>query len=527
MTGSAARPIVVVLDGPPTPAWQAQTLTDLARSPSLRIVELRLAGARPRGRLRRAHATVEQRLFALGRDALAPVPLERPALDPYAGVTGGELVVWLAEGALPSGERRDLLHLRHGGMREPVEDAFRRATLRGVRTVETEVLIRRPDTTILVERTVSGARPFSSTLSRDRALWKFAGLVRRAAERAPGFNVPAAAAQRAGAPPSTLELVLRSPRAWLRVLSARALFARPWQIRVREHGADPTTGWSGLPGLVRWKPGHLYADPILFEHQGRHHLFCEEMLPGANQAVISHTELTLDGRVAEPPVEVLRAPHHLSYPFVFAHGDDVFMIPETSAQQRVELYRAVEFPRQWRREQILLDGVIASDATVLERDGGLWMFVGVSAPGATLLDELHLYTAAGPAGPWLAHPRNPIVSDVRCARPAGAIQRWGTRLIRPGQDGSRRYGGAISFRQIDELSLTGYDEHEVARIEPGDLGGDARATHTYAADGSFEAVDLRQRELRLQLSSAGLAGVIAVAARRARRLLQRRAGGQT
>ena len=123
---------------------------------------------------------------------------------------------------------------------------------------------------------------------------------------------------------------------------------------------------AGAARSVRWKPGHLYADPFLFEHEGRHHLFCEDMPPGASRAVISHTELHPDGAASGPPVPVLERPYHLSYPFVFAHEGEVFLIPETSAQRRVELYRAVDFPHEWRREQVLLDGLVASDATLLD-----------------------------------------------------------------------------------------------------------------------------------------------------------------
>jgi hypothetical protein len=279
----------------------------------------------------------------------------------------------------------------------------------------------------------------------------------------------------------------------------RLLFDRPWSITLRERAVDPVSGWrrSGASPAVRWNADHLYADPILFEHEGRHHLFCEDLPPGANRAVISHVELHA---TSGPPEPVLEMGHHLSYPFVFAHAGAIYMIPESSAEQRVELYRAVEFPHRWELEATLLDGVIASDATVLAHDGRLWMFVCVTAPGATMLDELNLYVSDdGPAGPWRAHPRNPIVSDVRCARPAGAIQRWGDRLVRPGQDCSRRYGGAVSFREIDHLSETEYAEHEIARIDPADLGARARAVHTYAADNSYEAVDSRRRRLRVRL----------------------------
>jgi hypothetical protein len=194
---------------------------------------------------------------------------------------------------------------------------------------------------------------------------------------------------------------------------------------------------------------------------------------------------------------VLEAAHHLSYPFVFAHGDEVFMIPETAAARRVELWRADPFPRAWRREAVLLEDVEAVDATVLEHEGRLWMFVGIAAPGSSTLDQLHLFWAADPRGPWTPHPRNPVVSDATCARPGGPVFRHDGELVRPGQDGSRRYGGGLSLRAIDVLSTEAYAEHEVGRIGPEDVRGGAHATHAYAVDGRFEAIDVRLRELRI------------------------------
>jgi hypothetical protein len=502
---TAPHPVGVVLDGPPTPAWQERALAGLAQSPVLDVIDVRLTGARRRGVTRRAHAAVERRLFQLGSDALAPVLLDQSALDPRTGSEpAATLLVWLCERQLPSEEPRDVLYLRHGGLVEPAEKAFDRATLDGARCLETEVLLRTGKGTILVERTFSGLRPFSTTLSRDLALWKLAALIRRAAERVPGLDLPAPAPGSAKAGPSTAKLFLRAASAWPRALATRLLFRRLWYIRLRQRGQDLTRGWSEEHLLVRWKRGHVYADPFLFEHGGRHHLFCEEMPLGATRAVISHAELHLDGTAADPPIPVLARPYHLSYPFVFAHEGEVFLIPETSAAGRVELYRAVGFPNTWRREAILLDDLDAADATIFSHGDRLWLFAAVAAADASSLDELHLFWADTPRGPWHAHPRNPVVSDVRCARPAGAVQQWGSRLVRPGQDGSRRYGGAISFREIDVLSASDYAEHEIARLEPGDLGV-ARATHTYASDGRFEAVDLRRRELRVKLRLAALA----------------------
>ena len=468
----------------------------MAESAVLEIVEVRLVGRARRGLAHKLHGAIERHLLRLGADPLTASPLARPQVARTSpSPSPGELVVWLSERP-PDEQQHDLLHLRHGGLVEPIDDAFRRAVLSEESCVETELLLRRHGATVVVERTVSGVRPFSVALGRDLALWKLVAVVRRGVERLPGLNLPASAPRAAPSSPSNARLIAHAARTWPRVLGARLLFRRPWSIRLRRRGPEPTTGWSVEEQLVRWKLGHLYADPFLFEHDGRHHLFCEEVERGARRGVISHTELRADGRPADAPARVLEQPYHLSYPFVFAHDGELFMIPETSAVARVELYRAVDFPYRWRREAILLDGLDAVDSTILLQEDRLWLFAGVAPENASSLDELHLFWAGSPSGPWQPHARNPVVSDVRCARPAGAIQRWGSRLVRPGQDGSRRYGGAISFREIDVLSPTEFAEHEIARLEPADVG--ARACHTYAADGRFEAIDLRRREPRLR-----------------------------
>jgi hypothetical protein len=486
--------IAVVLDGPPTPAWQAQALEGLRAIADIEIVEVRLAGPVRSSRTRRLRHALERHFFPGSPDALAHVEV-RESSDAGADAA---LTVWLSERPAAAGGSDDLVWLRHGGVDGPSEDAFARALAGGLASLESEVMLRRQGDVLVAARTVSEVRSFSETLSRTMALWKLAGIVPRAVERLPGLAQAASESQEgAPRPPRGGALLARAAAAALRAVVVRLLYRRPWSIRVRRRGAAALRAWGADEGLVRWREGHIYADPILFEHDGRHHLFCEEIPHGSTRGVISHTELRPGGAPADPPECVLSAPCHLSYPFVFADGEEVFMIPETSALGRVELYRAIAFPHRWEPDTVLLDGLDATDATVARHDGRLWLFVSVAAPHASSLDELHLFWADALRGPWHPHPLNPVVSDARCARPAGPVQRWGERLVRPGQDGSRRYGWAVSVREIDVLSTTAYAEHEIERIEPGDVRG-ARATHTYASDSRFEAIDLRRRRLRLR-----------------------------
>lgn len=95
------------------------------------------------------------------------------------------------------------------------------------------------------------------------------------------------------------------------------------------------------------------------------------------------------------------------------------------------------------------------------------MFVNIQEEGVRVnWDELHLYYADNPRGPWKPHARNPVVSDVRSARPAGRLYWSKNRLYRPSQDSSLRYGYATTINRIDKLSPTEYSETEVGKIVP-------------------------------------------------------------
>ena len=143
------------------------------------------------------------------------------------------------------------------------------------------------------------------------------------------------------------------------------------------------------------------------------------------------------------------------------------MIPETGANRTIELYRSTSFPGGWELEKVLVDDIKATDATLAEIDGRWWMFVNV-AEGAAPSDwnELHIYHAPSPLGPWTPHRRNPVKSDVRSSRPAGRLFNWHGDLYRPAQNSSRHYGYAISMNKITRLDTSEFAEEEVSQILP-------------------------------------------------------------
>jgi hypothetical protein len=200
------------------------------------------------------------------------------------------------------------------------------------------------------------------------------------------------------------------------------------------------------------------ADPFMLRHGGCWFMFFEvlnrPLLRGHIGAASSDDGLTwrYDG-------VVLREEFHLSYPFVFAHEGEHYMLPETFESSSVRLYRATRFPDEWTLDHVLLEEIVV-DSSLLHHGGRLWLF-GCTAPKNQ--DVLRLWSADSLHGPWVEHPRSPIIAnDPASARPAGRPVIVDGHIYRFAQDCGREYGAAVRTFEITRLTIVDYEERAVA-----------------------------------------------------------------
>ena len=240
----------------------------------------------------------------------------------------------------------------------------------------------------------------------------------------------------------------------------------------------------------------FWADPFPIKVGDKYFIFIEEFIYERDKAHISVIEIDKQGNATEP-VKVLERDYHLSYPFILEWNGEYFLMPETSENGTVELYRCVSFPNEWKLEKVLLEGNNPADATLAEIDGKWWMFVNISSAGVKKnWDELHIFSSESPLGPWRAHRRNPVKSDVRCARPAGHLFRINGNLYRPTQDCSKHYGYGISINRVNHLTPDEFYEEEVSKILP-EWDKRITGTHTLNSYEDLTVVDCLQRRRRL------------------------------
>ncbi len=355
-------------------------------------------------------------------------------------------------------------------------------------------------------RSFSATDPFSVRRNRDHACSKAATFVVRALRDLSNRGLPPPGdgsddrppADTAGAArcPGNLEMLrfgVRLADKFARDRLWRLCFDEQWGLAFSLDRPRPPAG--GL-ALLRPPRDHSWADPFPMRRGDDFYIFVEEVPKRTRKGHISVIEMDRRGSW-KPPVKVLERDYHLAYPFVFEWEGAVFMIPETSANRTIELYRCSDFPLNWTLEKVLLRDLRASDATLHEIDGRWWMFVNVAPAGArNTWDELHLYQADSPMGPWHPHPRNPVKSDVRSSRPAGRLIREHDGLYRPAQDCSRRYGHSIVLHKVTRIDPEHYAETAVSRILP-DWDRSLLATHTYNRAANLTVLDCLLRRPRL------------------------------
>jgi len=241
----------------------------------------------------------------------------------------------------------------------------------------------------------------------------------------------------------------------------------------------------------------FWADPFVIERNGKYYIYMEEYPYQTKKGHISVIEMDAEGNASEA-TPVVVTDYHLSYPFLLEHEGELYMIPESVANNSVELYRCTEFPYKWEFEQNLMSDIQLVDATLFFKDGFWWLFGNQSKDGkASRWDECNLfYTKDFKDGNWQPHPYNPISMDVRESRPAGAIFEHEGKLYRPTQNCGRHYGFAFNMSEILTMDTQRYEEAVMSRVRP-KWDDKVIGTHTFNRAGRLTVIDaIRLRKRR-------------------------------
>ena len=241
--------------------------------------------------------------------------------------------------------------------------------------------------------------------------------------------------------------------------------------------------------LFRLKPQQLpknefWADPFLFYHNNELFIFFEIYDYKISKGKISCGKI-VDNKITEV-IDVLDLKTHLSYPFIFREDTDIFMIPENSGSQRLEIYKCIEFPAKWELYSTAFEGEELIDTTYFIDDSGQrWLFLNKGLDKK--YSELHIYKIGSLKLENIeSHTMNPVIIDSRIARNGGAIFRQDGALYRPSQCSINGiYGYGLNINIIKKLTIDDYEEEKIITVEPNFKKGLIATHHLHQLDNIF------------------------------------------
>lgn len=530
------------------PSWVASVLDELSTSESVELclviknasqgspsVDLSRNLARiSRTLLYSSYTRLDRRLFSRGKNAFAPADLSEklcglPVLD-VAPIRRNYSEYFPPE-AIEAVRQHNLdiiLRLGFGILRGDILDVARYGIwsyhhgdpgrYRGGPPGYWEVMEANPVTGVILQRLTEQldngvvldrawykTDPWSVARNLNQYYWKAAPLVRRAINRLAATGQAQSAACTSGY--ETYERRLyKVPTNWqvckgVGSLAFRypirkvhhSLFRYQWSLAYSFSKNFPDTFYNFK--ALRPPRDRFWADPFPLLHEGSYYIFIEELLYSRNLGHLAVIPLSKDGSAGQP-VKILEKPYHLSYPHVFRWNGDLYLMPETGRNRTLDVYRCRAFPDQWEHCATVMNNVNVVDATLHEDDGKWWLFCGMTrGHESTTNEELYLFSAESPLGPWHEHPANPIKSDIRSSRPAGRLFRHNNQLYRPAQDVSLSPRFATTFNRVEVLTDTQYRETPTGRLaggwRPGHFG-----IHTINYVDGLAVVDVLTRRMR-------------------------------
>jgi len=301
----------------------------------------------------------------------------------------------------------------------------------------------------------------------------------------------------ASAPPSALSVLAAHARRWLGAWRA-SYTLEIWNIGLAPRPATETLALGGMLRDVTWMshPPELTfrADPFGWtDGNGETWVAHERFDYRTGKGVLDLARFK--GNFTGLSFEVLAdLAVHASYPYLLLAQGKLHCLPEVNETGQTLLFTIEPSPPRLKYAMTLFGDVPMSDGTIFRFGDYHWLF-GTRADADSQL-RLYAWFATSLGGLWTPHLLNPIKCDITSARPAGTPFWAGGSLIRPAQDCSRSYGGAITLNRIVALTPTEFHEETVGRIEPDPKGPYPDGIHTLSFVGQSVLVDGKRHEFR-------------------------------
>ena len=240
---------------------------------------------------------------------------------------------------------------------------------------------------------------------------------------------------------------------------------------------------------VQWFPDlpktRFMADPFGLYFKDQLHIVYEDLK--FDEGIGKTASFLFDEDEYKENEIVIAEEFHMSYPFLFEKDGEVYCVPETYQANEVRLYKALDFPTKWAFDKVLIENYAGIDSTLYEHDRVWFMFSTDKTAGPHF--NLNIHFAENFLGPWEPHPKNPVKTDIRSARPAGTLFEEKGELFRPSMDYSEKIEGRITINKIITLNKQDFKEEAYHIIQPFENTVYSDKVHTLSKFGPYTLVD--------------------------------------
>lgn len=277
------------------------------------------------------------------------------------------------------------------------------------------------------------------------------------------------------------------------MLEQTILFAESWNVawRKKKSGSiftDTETTFNIIKNSIRY----WASDPFVFEYNNEVYVFAELYDYVKCRGILGYCKLEDGKKTKWTPI--IEEGYHMSYPYIFLQGKEIFIIPETNESDKLYLYQAIEFPNKWEKYKIIRTGVKYADTTPFILNGrNCALTYQVEDP---YHPKLYLLDFEQPE-----NDQQVPVDNIDRRRPAGAVLQHEGRWIRPAQNCVSDYGKGLIFYSYEDQMEQNYTEKEWKTLFPEQLHFSKAiyldGMHTYNCSGNYEVIDIKTRRLNL------------------------------
>ncbi len=207
----------------------------------------------------------------------------------------------------------------------------------------------------------------------------------------------------------------------------------------------------------------LFADPFIYKKNDSYYIFYEKYNYFNDYGVIALTILNNNFDVIYES-DLLDTQNHLSYPFIFNHNDELFILPESSKGNDGSqyIYQFNFSNNTLHNKKLLIEYNRLLDGTLLFHDNKYWLF-STKRGKKSNSDLLIHYSKTFDFG-YISHSSNPVKVDNVGTRPAGNFIIENGVIYRPAQNNGFYYGKSITLNKIEILNESQFKETPVRKF---------------------------------------------------------------